>query len=60
MSKVRVLTEQKDNVRHEDVEFDFRDVQTRNPRLQGKTPLYLFTKDPLVAHRKRKKGWWEK
>ena len=60
MGKIPVRLEQKDKVRRNDIEFDFRDVQTKNPRMVGKTPLYLYTKDPITIHRKRKKGWWEK
>lgn len=42
----------------QDIQFNFAEVQTKNPRTQCKTPVYLFTKDPLPQLRAKKK-WWE-
>lgn len=57
--RYRPRVEPKSNVNVRDIEFNFSDVQTKNPKLQGKTPLVLFTKDPLTPHLKRKKEWWD-
>ena len=42
-----------------DIKFNLDDVQTKNPRNMGKTPLYLYTRDPLTRNMKPKKHWWE-
>jgi len=60
MSKIRLGVSPKNKVRRNDIEFDFRDVQHSNPKLQGKTPLVLYTKDPLTRDIKAKKRWWER
>ena len=59
MKRIRLGVEPTDKVKRKDIQFDFRDVQTKNPRLQGKTPLYLFTADPITKYRKPKKRWYD-
>lgn len=59
MSKLRLLKEVPLNVKKNDIQFNFADVQTKNPRLQGKTPLYLYTRDPLTQNLRTTKRWWE-
>lgn len=58
--KIPIRKEVRSKIRNADIEFNFSDVQTKNPRLQGKTPTHLYTKDPITRHRRRKKSWWEK
>lgn len=57
--RYRPRVEPKNRLNVRDIEFNFSDVQTKNPKLQGKTPLVLFTKDPLTAIRKRPKRWFD-
>ena len=58
MSKIRLGTEPKNNIKRNNIQFDFRDVQHENPKLQGKTPVVLYTRDPLTRDMKPKKKWW--
>lgn len=48
-----------DKVKRNDIQFDFRDVQTKNPKTVGKTPLWLYTRDVLTKDMKPKKHWWD-
>lgn len=49
----------KEKVKKNDIEFDFRDVQTKNPKTSGKTQVWLYTRDSLTKNMKPKKHWWD-
>lgn len=44
MPKFRLLQFVKEK-KKQDIEFDFKDVQSKNPRNTGKTPNWLFSED---------------
>lgn len=44
-----------------DVKFDIRDVSKRNPKLETKTPMRMFSREDTIPRKyKVKKRWWEK
>lgn len=41
-----------------DIEFDFREVQRRNPKTECKTPIEMFTRGPRKKDLKQSK-WYD-
>ena len=57
--KITILKDIPINVRKNDIQFNFLDVQTKNPKTVNKTPLYLYIRSPIIKKIQSIKRWWE-
>jgi hypothetical protein len=58
MKRMRVGTLPK-TFKRRDIEFNFSDVQRKNPKTESKTPLYLYTDTSIPRRHRAGVKWWE-
>lgn len=58
--KIRILKDVPLKVIKNDIQFNFDEIRPKNPKTANKTPLYLYTKNPITKHLRRDTKEWEK